>query len=167
MRISHIRPRYVAYLFVLAAAVVAAGAPSAGLATPSTAAKCEEGPTKVGGTWWVQYCGPATSTARFSGKTVRFSSGSCKTTQRGVLILYIGRRTFRGLSPKTKYWELVSVKKGDGVYRKDVFIEWWLGKTHYVLGDLKVTFRNGMKQATYTGTLLSGAKGKASGTFKC
>ena len=44
------------------------------------------------------------------------------------MILYLGRRTFRGTDPKTKYWEFVGELRGDGVYRKDVFVEWWLGQ---------------------------------------
>jgi hypothetical protein len=153
-------------LAVLAAALVAAAVSSAGSTTATASAKCEEGPVKINGTWWVQYCGPATATARYSGKAVRFTSGRC-VTRRRVKILYLGRRVFRGLSPKTKYWELVAAPRRDGVQRKDVFVEWWVGKTHYILGNIKMTFKNKQTQGTYTGQLLLGGKGKATGSFKC
>jgi hypothetical protein len=155
-------------LAVVAVTLVASSASGAGRVTAAPAAKCKEGVVQVNGRSWVQYCGPATATVRFSGRTVKFASGRCQTRKpSGVLILYIGKRPLRGTSPKTKYWEHVSHPNGDGVQRKDVFVEWWLGKKHYVLGNIKMTFKNKQKQATYTGQLLSGGKGTASGSFRC
>jgi len=163
MRLTH--RRLTSSLAVMAVALVAA------TASTGSNAECEEGPVKTGGKWWIQYCGPATATAKLAGKApVKFASGHC-VTHRGVMLLYIGRRAFRGLDSKTKYWELVAEAKGDGVYRtgsrKEAFVEWWLGKKRYLLGNIKMTFKNKQRQATYTGTLLTGGKGKASGSFKC
>jgi hypothetical protein len=151
----------------MAVALIAATASSAGLTVGGASAKCEEGPVKSGGKWWIQYCGPATATTKLAGKApVKFASGHC-VKRRGVMILYLGRRIFRGTDAKTKYWEFVGATRGDGVFRKDVFVEWWLGKKHYVLGNITMKFKNNQRQGTYTGTLLSGAKGKATGSFKC
>jgi hypothetical protein len=83
------------------------------------------------------------------------------------MFLYLGRRIFRGKDPKTKYWEFVGAPKRDGVYRKDVFVEWWLGGKHYILGDIKMTFKNKQRQATYSGKLVLGGKGTATGSFRC
>jgi hypothetical protein len=162
------RVTVVACLAALAVTLVVASASGAASAPSAAAAKCDPGPTKISGKWWLQYCGPATSTVRFSGKTTKFTSGTCSfRSKTGVLLLYIGKRDFLAESPKTKYWELLAALKGDGVYRKDVFVEWWLGKTHYVLGNIKMTFKNKQKQGAYTGRLLTGGKGTATGTFKC
>jgi len=61
-----------------------------------------------------------------------------------------------------KTWPLV-YRSGS---RKEAFVEWWLGKKRYLLGNIRMTFKNKQHQATYTGTLLTGGKGKASGSFK-
>lgn len=153
-------------LAVIATALVAASAPNAGPATSLSSVKCKPGLKKVSGTWWVQYCGPASANVRFSGKTMQFVSGSCK-VQRGILLLYIGKRVFRGTSSKSKYFELIAAAKGDGVYRSDASIEWLAGKTHYIVGSLKVVFRGGQKRGTFSGRLVAGGKGAASGSFKC
>ncbi len=97
---------------------------------------------------------------------MKFTSGKC-IKREGVMILYLGRRIFRGTDPKTKYWEFVGELRGDGVYRKGVFVEWWLGQKHYILGNIKMTFKNKQRQATYTGKLVAGGKGTATGSFKC
>jgi hypothetical protein len=158
MRITHRRLTLVACVGV---ALIAATA-----STGSTT-KCEPGPFNSGGKFWVQYCGPATATAKLAGKApVTFTSGSC-IRRKGVMILYLGKRIFRGKDAKTKYWEFVGALRGDGVYRKDVFVEWWLGKKHYLLGNIKLTFKKKQTQATYTGKLLLGGKGTASGSFRC
>ena len=163
MRLTHRR--------LLGLAVVAVALFAGSASSTSLAAKCEEGPVKVNGVWWVQYCGPATATAKFSGKTVRFTSGHCIRRKGAggqfVRILHLGRYSMVSVSPKTKYWELTSVMKGDGVYRNGVFVEWWLGARHYILGDIKMTYKKKQTQGTYTGTIFAGGKGKASGTFKC
>ncbi len=167
MRLTHRRLTLVACLGIAAVALVSAGAPSAGVTASSVAAKCEEGLAKSGGKLWVQYCGPATATTKLAGKApVKFASGHC-IKRKGVMILYLGRRPFNGTDAKTKYWEFVGTTRGDGVYRKDVFVEWWLGRKHYMLGNIKMTFKNKQRQATYTGTLLLGGKGQASGSFRC
>ena len=120
MRITH--RRLTVSLTIIVTALAAATA-SAG-----SAAKCEEGPYRSGGKLWVQYCGPATATAKLAGKApVKFASGHC-IKRRGVMLLYLGKRPLRGTDPKMKYWEFVGTTGGDGVYRKDVFVEWWLGK---------------------------------------
>ena len=62
---------------------------------------------------------------------MKFSSGTCIKRQ-GVMILYLGRRIFRGTDPKTKYWEFVGVCAATASIRKDVFVEWWLGRKHYI-----------------------------------
>jgi hypothetical protein len=162
----------IACLGAIAAALVAASAPGASVATPAAVSKCKPGVTGN----WVQDCGPAAATARFSGKVVRWTSGSCRTVN-GVLRLHIGRHPLRGLSPKTKYWEHTSTAQRDGAHRKGVYVEWWLGKTQYVLvPPMKVTYRNNLKRGTFTGTLKSALggvltsfrdRGKASGTFHC
>ncbi len=162
----------IACLGAIAAALVAASAPGASVATPAAVSKCKPGVTGT----WVQNCGPAAATARFSGKVVRWTSGQCKTVN-GVLRLHIGRHPLTGLSPKTKYWEHTSTAQRDGVYRQDVFVEWWLGKTQYVLlPPMKVTYQNNLKRGTFTGRLKSAVggvltsfrgRGKASGTFHC
>ncbi len=36
-----------------------------------------------------------------------------------------------------------------------------------MLGNITMTFKNKQRQATYTGKLLLGGKGKASGSFRC
>ena len=159
MRITHRR------LTVSLAIIVTALA--AATASAGSSAKCEEGPYRSGGKLWLQYCGPATATAKLAGKApVKFASGHC-IKRRGVMLLYLGKRPLRGTDPKMKYWEFVGTTGGDGVYRKDVFVEWWLGKKHYMLGNITMTFKNRQRQATYTGTLLLGGKGKASGSFRC
>jgi hypothetical protein len=159
MRIAY--RRLTVILAMMAIALVAA------TASVGSAAKCEPGPFRAGGKFWVQYCGPATATAKLAGKApVKFASGTCIKRQ-GVMILYLGKRIFRGSDPKTKYWEFVGALRGDGVYRKDVFVEWWLGKKHYMLGNIRMTFKNKQTQATYTGKLLLGGTGPVSGSFKC
>jgi hypothetical protein len=157
----------VACVGIAAVALVSAGAPSAGVTASSVAAKCEEGLATSGGKLWLQYCGPATATAKLAGRAaVKFASGHC-VKRKGVMILYLGRRPFNGTDAKTKYWEFVGTARGDGVYRKGVFVEWWLGKTHYIVGHMKMIFKNKQRQATYTGKLVEGGKGTASGSFKC
>ncbi len=157
---------FIVTLVVVATALVSAAALSAGSETPASSTKCKPGLTKVSGTWWVQYCGPASASVRSSGKTTLFTSGACK-VQRSILLLYIGRRPFRGTSSKTKYFELLAGAKGDGVYRSDVSIRWVVGKTRNLVGDLKVVFRGGQKRGTFSGRLVSGGRGKVSGSFKC
>jgi hypothetical protein len=162
----------IAFLAAIGAALVAASAPGASVATPAAMSKCKPGVTGN----WVQNCGPGAATARFSGKVVRWTSGSCRTLD-GVLRLHIGRYPQTGLSPKTKYWEHTSTALRDGVYRKGVYVEWWMGKTQYVLvPPMKVTYRNNLKRGTFTGRLKSALggvltsfrdRGKASGTFHC
>jgi hypothetical protein len=166
MRITYVRLTLA--LAVVAATLVTVGAPSAGLVTSARAAKCEEGPVNINGRLWVLYCGPAKATVRFSGRTVRFVSGRC-ITRNGVKFLYLGRRPFRGLAPSTKYWELTTKTGRDGVVRNNVFVEWWLGRKHYVIDQdtIKMTFKNKRNKGTYTGKLISGAKGKASGSYSC
>ena len=160
MRLTH---RRLTLLACVGVALIAATAS----ATASSTAKCKPGPVRSGGKFWVQYCGPATATTKLAGKApVKFTSGTCIKRQ-GVMILYLGKRIFRGTDPKTKYWEFVGALRGDGVYRKDVFVEWWLGRKHYMLGNIKMTFTKKQTQATYTGKLLLGGKGTASGSFKC
>jgi hypothetical protein len=161
MSITH--RRLTLSLAAVAVALVAATASS------GSTAKCEEGPGKSGGRLWVQYCGPATATVKLAGKpSVKFASGHCIKREK-VMILYLGRRPFNGTALKTKYWEFVGAVPGDGVYRKGVFVEWWLGKKHYVLDErnTKMTVKNHQRQATFAGKLLLGGKGTASGSFKC
>jgi hypothetical protein len=147
--------------------VAVAVALTAATASSGSTAKCEEGIGKSTGRLWIQYCGPATATVKVAGKApVKFASGHC-INREGVMILYLGRRPFNGTALKTKYWEFVGAVRGDGVYRKDVFVEWWLGPKHFMLGNIKMTFKNKQRQATYTGKLLLGGKGTASGSFKC
>ena len=163
-------------LAVIAAALVAVGASSAGGSAVAAAAKCDPGAVRRGGVVWVQYCGPGRATARFSGRTVRFTSGRC-ITRKNVKSLFLGAHPLRGFSPKTKYWELVTQVGRDGVVRKNVFVEWWLGKTHYVLvPPIKMTFRASRTRGTYTGKLQSEVPtkpgvfrnlGTASGSFTC
>jgi hypothetical protein len=150
-------------LAAVAVALVAATASS------GSTAKCEDGTGKSGGRLWIQYCGPATATIKLAGKApVKFTSGHCIKREK-AMILYLGRRPFTGTALKTKYWEFVGVVRGDGVYRKGIFVEWWLGKKHYVLDErnTKMTVTNKQKQGAYTGKLLLGGKGTASGSFKC
>ena len=118
----------IACLGAIAAALVAASAPGASRGYSRRGLQCKPGVTGT----WVQNCGPAAATARFSGKVVRWTSGSCKTVN-GVLRLHIGRSPLLGLSPKTKYWEHTSTARRDGVHRQDVYVDWWLGKPQYVL----------------------------------
>jgi hypothetical protein len=158
MRLTH---RCLTLVACAGAALIAA------TASTGSSAKCEPGPVRAGGKFWVQYCGPATATAKLAGKApVKFTSGSC-IKRDGVMILYLGRHILIGADPKTKYWEFVGVLRGDGVYRKHVFVEWWLGKKHYILDNIKMTFTKKQTQATYTGKLVLGGKGTASGSFKC
>ena len=101
-------------LTLLACVVVALIAATASAPASSTA-KCKPGPFQSGGKFWVQYCGPATATTKLAGKApVKFSSGTCIKRQ-GVMILYLGRRIFRGTDPKTKYWEFVGALRGEGL----------------------------------------------------
>jgi hypothetical protein len=159
MRIAHRR------LTVSLAIIVTALA--AATASTGSATKCKEGTATSGGKLWIQYCGPATAITKQAGKApVKFTSGHC-IKRKGVMILYLGRRPFSGTDSKTKYWEFVGTLRGDGVYRKGVFVEWWLGKKHYMLGNITMTFKNNQRQATYTGKLLLGGKGTASGSFRC
>jgi hypothetical protein len=161
MRLTHGR-------LTLSLAAVAVALTAATASSGSTN-KCEDGARKTGGRLWIQYCGPATATVKLAGKApVKFTSGHCIKREK-VMILYLGRRPFIGTALKTKYWEFVGAVPGDGVYRRGVFVEWWLGKKHYVLDErkTKMTVKNNQRQATFAGKLLLGAKGTASGSFKC
>jgi hypothetical protein len=151
---------------VIATALIAAGVSSGGSTLGGASAKCDDGTVTINGRVWIQYCGPAKATARFSGKTVRFANGHC-ITRNNVKFLFLGKRPFRGLSPKTKYWSVTTTVGPDGATRKNVVVDWWLGPKHYVVGNLKMTFKNGRKQGTYTGRLLSGGKGPTSGSYSC
>ena len=155
-------------LAVIAAALVAVGASSAGGSKAAAAAKCDPGASTIGSTVWIQYCGPAKATARFSGRTVRFSSGHC-ITRKGVKFLRLGRAPLSGSSTKTKYWELTTKTGRDGLVRRNVFVEWWLGKKHYQVDadTIKMTFKNKRSQGTYTGRLIVGGKGRISGSYHC
>jgi hypothetical protein len=155
------------WLAVVAAALVAVGAPSAGGSKAAAAAKCNPGATTVGGILWVQYCGPGRATVRFSGKTVRFASGRC-VTRKGVKFLKLGRQATPA-NAKTKYWELTTRVGRDGLVRKDVFVEWWLGKKHYQVDTdtIRMRFKNKRSQGTFTGRLIVGGKGAVSGSYHC
>jgi hypothetical protein len=173
--------RSLVLLAAVAAACSVVGASSAGSSSLSMADACKKGLKTINGKLWVQYCGPAKATARYLGKTVRFSSGTClrRTQIKGneVLAAALGRRIFRGWASGTKYFELASRLRGDGVYRKDAFIEWIVGRTHYVVVQpLKVTFKNQQRTATFSGKLQSETaakprvfrnRGTVTGTFSC
>jgi hypothetical protein len=161
-------------LAALAAASSAVGASNAGSSSPAASVACSKGLNTINGRLWVQYCGPSKATVRFSAKTVRFASGAC-ITRNNVKLLRLGKRPLRGVAPGTKYWELTTAVGPDGVARKQVFIEWWLGKVHYMMvAPMKMTFRGNRTRGTFTGKLLSGTKptvfrnrGTASGSFRC
>jgi hypothetical protein len=157
-----------------AAALVLALAASSGAA--SRRAACTPGIVKFGGVTARVFCGPAKATLKASGKTLRFSGGSCERTGTYVTVnigtVVLGQTTKR----KPDYFGLdvgayagASTKPAthDGVYRGGVIAADFAGKAYLVRGDTaRITLAGGRTRGTFTSTLLFGG-GSVSGTFSC
>ena len=153
---------------LLAAGALAALAltAAAGGATESASA-CKPGTHTVGKVTYRIFCGPASATVKFAGKTQTFRHGSCLKTGIGkVFTISIGRLTISKGKPRYSYLGIaVPSAKRDGVYRRAV-IGWAYGGKRYSLYNVVLRLAGNRTRGTFSGRIV-GKPGPVTGSFRC
>ena len=147
--------------------LVALSAAAAAGAGAKTAAACKPGAHKVGKVTYHVFCGPATASVKFGGKTYTFRGGSC--LQAGITRIFtisIGKLTIGKGKPRYSYLGVtVPSANHDGTYRRTV-VTWAIGGKRYSLYKGKVRLTNDQTRGTFSGRAV-GKRGTVTGSFRC
>jgi hypothetical protein len=148
-------------------AIIALCAVAAASAAARTAAACKPGVQKVGKVIYRVYCGPASASVKFEGKTYAFSNGSCvRAGITKVFTLSIGKLTLSKGKPRYSYFGVtVPSANHDGTYRHAI-VTWALGGKRHSLSNMTLRLRNDQTRGSFSGRV-AGTRGVVTGAFRC
>ena len=133
----------------------------------SSALGCRQGQSTIGGAKVFVFCGPATASVTFGGRTVTFKKGSCRTSRSGTFTMNTGTVTLRSARPKSSYFGVsIARARTDGAYRKAAIGFQWRGKSYSVVTNT-VKLREDRSRGTFSGLLGRAGSPKVTGSFVC
>jgi hypothetical protein len=151
-------------LSVGAALVGLAGTSLSG-ASSSRATECVPGPRAVGGVALQVFCGPATATIHYAGKTIRITNGQCGPNLPGLFSVRVGTLTLVSRRPRSTAFVLYVDGARDRTYRNQRLAFQYAHHHHQVLPN-RVTLAGGATRGTFSG-LVFGSHVRVTGSFAC
>jgi hypothetical protein len=150
-------------IYAVAALCAAAGATAA----VGPAAACKPGVQKIGSVTYRVYCGPASASVKFGGKTYAFRDGTCvRAGIAKVFTLSIGKLTISKGKPRYSYFGVtVPSANHDGTYHRAI-VTWAFRGKRYSLANMKLRLTNDQTRGSFTGRA-TGKRGMVSGAFRC
>jgi hypothetical protein len=153
------------WLTLTVGALAGLGGTSLSAASRSAAAACVPGPRTVDGVALHVFCGPATVTIHYAGKTVRIRNGQCGPNLPGFFSIRVGTLTLVSPRPRSTAFVLYVDGARDRTYRNQRLAFQYAHHHHQVLPN-RVTLAGGATRGTFSG-LVFGSHARATGSFAC
>ena len=153
------------FWLILAVALAALGGTSLPAASSSATAACIPGPRAVGGVALHVFCGPATATIHYAGKTIRIRNGQCGPNLPGLFSIRVGTLTLVSRRPRSTAFVLYVDGARDRTYRNQRLAFQYAHHHHQVLPNT-VVLAGGETRGTFSG-LVFGSHVRVTGSFAC